>query len=373
MSSIYVHIPFCNQRCSYCNFYFSTSLKKSVDIVNSICKELDIKKHFLKNKELSTLYFGGGTPSLLDPKHIGKIINHIKKYFSFREDIEITLEANPDDLKKSKLREFQSMGINRMSIGIQSFSDLDLKYMNRIHSAKEAIASVRDSSDIGFKNINIDMIYGIPISSDSRWRDNLNIAFSLGISHISAYALTIEKKTDLYYFIKKGTYKNVDEQHQADQFEILVEEAKKNDFVHYEISNFSKENYFSKHNCNYWMRNDYLGLGPSAHSFDGENRNWNVSNNTRYIEEIEKGGIYRGEKLSKKEQFNEMVMLGIRTIWGVDIKYISSFFGEEYRLHLEKTANSFIKEDLLIIDKDTLLLTDKGRFLADGIASSLFL
>lgn len=374
MAGIYLHIPFCKQACYYCNFHFSTSLKNKEAMVHSILTELELRADYLDNQKIESIYFGGGTPSLLTNQEIEQILDKVDELFEVSDSAEITLEANPDDLSKERLESLAETRVNRLSIGIQSFFEEDLTYMNRAHSAQEAVDCLKVATDL-FDNITIDLIYGIPNMSDERWRMNLKMAFSFNISHISSYALTVEEKTALDVLIKKGKLQNVDEALALEHFKILVNEAQKAGMVHYEVSNFGKENYFSKHNTSYWLGKSYLGVGPSAHSFNRDSRSWNIANNSKYIKAIERGELpLEVEELSIEDQFNEAVMIGLRTIWGVDLTRIKSQFSSELYEQLQYNCQKFIENDLLeISERRHLKATEKGKFLIDGIASDLFI
>ncbi len=344
----------------------------------SIKKELMLRKGELKNQKIETIYFGGGTPSLLSIRDLDAIFKVIYSNYNVVEKPEITLEANPDDLSESKIKELAKSPINRLSIGIQSFFEDDLKFMNRAHTAEESKKSLSLATRY-FNNITIDLIYGVPNMSNGKWLENLQIAFEFGVPHISSYALTVEEKTALYNLIKKGKIPPVDENLALQHFNILVEETEKQGFVQYEISNFGKQGYFSKHNMSYWLGENYLGIGPSAHSFNGSERAWNVSNNAKYIKTLNENKLpLETEKLSVNNQFNECIMTGLRTIWGVDFNSIEQQFGLGYLIHLEKNAQPFIEKKLLKIQlnergNSILTTTKEGKFLADGIASDLFI
>ena len=368
MAGIYIHIPFCKQACYYCDFHFSTSLKRKNELISCLVKELEIRKNELQNEVIQTIYFGGGTPSLLSSEEILMLLNTISKHYKVIENPEITLEANPDDLSEVKILELANSPINRLSIGVQSFFEQDLKSMNRAHNSQEAKNCLSIATRY-FDNITIDLIYGIPNMSNERWTENLQIAFDFGVNHISSYALTIEPKTILDSFVKNGKYPEPDEIQAKGHFDILVEETAKNGFIHYEISNFGKPNCFSKHNTSYWLGKKYIGIGPSAHSFNKTHRSWNISNNVKYIKKIQEEELPNEvERLSEKDQFNEYLMTGLRTIWGVSLDEIQTSFKEE----LLKSSKKFIKQGLLIIENNTLKTTAKGKFLADGLASELF-
>ena len=373
MAGIYIHIPFCKQACHYCDFHFSTSLQNKAAFLTALKKEIVLQKEYLKTEKVSTIYLGGGTPSLLCKSELIEIFDCLKKSFQINEEAEITLEANPDDLTEEKIKDFKATPINRLSIGIQSFYDEDLKLMNRAHTAEESIKAVKFAQENGFENITIDLIYGIPGLTDHRWRNNLQIAFALNVNHISAYCLTVEPQTALAHQIKTGLVKNVDEQHGLEQFEIMLEAMHQNDFVQYEISNFCKNGAFSKHNSNYWKKEKYLGLGPSAHSFNGESRQWNISNNALYIQSIEKGELnFEKELLSIEQRYNEYVMTSLRTIWGLDLNYLEQNFGKEYLEYCLKEIEQYVKSENVLAEENKLYLSDKGKLIADKIASDLF-
>ncbi|WP_298900636.1 radical SAM family heme chaperone HemW [uncultured Psychroserpens sp.] len=372
MSGIYIHIPFCKQACHYCDFHFSTSLKKKDNLINALEKELELRKGEFKGTTVETIYFGGGTPSLLTIEELQSLINTVYKYYKVSKTPEITLEANPDDLSEQQVLKLSKSPINRLSIGIQSFFEDDLKLMNRAHNAKEARQCIEETVRY-FDNVSIDLIYGIPGLSNERWKENIDIALSYGVPHISSYALTVEPRTALESLIKKGLIKNVNDDQAQEQFHLLIERLEAHDFQHYELSNFGKLDYFSKNNSAYWQGKAYIGIGPSAHSFDGDNRSWNVSNNTKYVKSIEKGLLpMETETLSVTDKYNEYVMTGLRTIWGVSLNKVAENFGENFRDYLLLQSQPFINQQLLYIDDEKLLVTKKGKFLSDGIASDLF-
>ena len=389
MSGIYIHIPFCKQACYYCDFHFSTSLKKKEELVEALATELRLRKNELKNQTVETIYFGGGTPSLLRIEELRFLMGEVYKNYTVSENPEITLEANPDDLvlvqaqSKTLFEDYKTIGINRLSIGIQSFFEDDLKSMNRAHNAQEARQCLEEATK-HFNNITIDLIYGIPNMSLEKWNQNLQIAFGFEVNHVSAYALTVEPKTALDSFIKKGSYPAMDEQLALNHFQHLMMETKKQGFVQYEISNFGKPDYFSKHNTSYWQGKSYVGIGPSAHSFNGKERSWNVANNTKYIQSIQAGNLpLTSEKLTLNDRYNEYIMTGLRTIWGVSLGLIETDFGKDYKNHLLTEAKDFIQKGLLAITlsdldekkkvEEKLIITEKGKFLADGIAAELFM
>ncbi len=385
ITGIYIHIPFCKQACYYCDFHFSTSLKRKDELIDALVKELELRKGELLNQTIETIYFGGGTPSLLTTAELQLFIDTVYKHYNVTEGPEIALEANPDDLVKDRIMQLFNGPVNRLSIGIQSFFEDDLQSMNRAHNSKEAKSCLKEATKV-FDNITIDLIYGIPNMSIEKWNKNLQIAFSFGVNHISSYALTIEPKTALATFIKRGTYPPINDDLTLQHFNLLVAEAEKQGFIHYEISNFGKEGYFSKHNTSYWQGKSYLGIGPSAHSFNGKQRSWNVANNTKYIKSIQENKLpIEIETLSKEDRFNEYIMTGLRTIWGISLDKIESDFGLEYKSHLLVLAEKFINQELLVISNvpitirsekshnQILTCTPKGKFLADGIASDLFM
>lgn len=372
MSGIYIHIPFCKQACHYCDFHFSTSLKKKTELVEALCHELVLRKNEIKGT-IETIYLGGGTPSLLTRTELNLIFNTIYENYTVTEPVEATLEANPDDLTEEKIKQLADSPINRLSIGIQSFFKEDLKLMNRAHNAKESEDCLTLATRY-FDNISLDLIYGIPEMSNERWLQNIEKALSFGIPHISSYALTVEPKTALDTFIKKGIVPPIDEELAEQHFYTLIDTLTRKGFVHYELSNFGKGGYFSKNNTAYWQGKPYLGIGPSAHSFDGKTRSWNVRNNTLYIKSIKKNKLPREtETLTTTDHYNEYIMTGLRTMWGVSINRVEKEFGAKYKEYLLQQAKKHLEDHLLYLDGDTLLVTKKGKFLSDGVSSDLFL
>ena len=373
MSGIYIHIPFCKQACHYCDFHFSTSMKKKDEMVLALAKEIQMRKSEFKDEVIETIYFGGGTPSRLPIADLKLQLDSIYENYSVAPYPEITLEANPDDLSEEYLIELSKIGINRLSIGIQSFFEDDLVMMNRAHNAAEARKCLEEATKY-FDNISLDLIYGIPGMSNEKWKQNIETALSFGIPHISSYALTVEPKTALNKLIQTGKIAKPNDEVAEAHFQILVETLEKNGFVHYELSNFAKENYFSKNNSAYWLGKKYIGIGPSAHSYDGISRSWNVSNNSIYLKSLEENKLPNEiEILSKTDRYNEYIMTGLRTIWGVSLDRIEQEFGNEYLDYLHNQAQKFIDDDLLSIQNKILKPTQKGKFLTDGIASDLFL
>jgi len=378
-AGIYIHIPFCKQACHYCDFHFSTSLKKKDELLLALVKELQLRKSELKNQIIETIYFGGGTPSLLTIEELRLLIDEVYKNYKVVKTPEITLEANPDDLMSVRAQtrtifeDYKSIGINRLSIGIQSFFEDDLQSMNRAHNANEARECLQDATK-HFDNITIDLIYGIPKMNPDKWNENLQMAFQFGVNHISSYALTVEPKTALASFIKKGSYPPIDEELALQHFNHLVTETEKQGFVHYEISNFGKPNYFSKHNTSYWQGKSYIGIGPSAHSFSGKERSWNIANNVKYIKSVEQDELPSTvEILSEKDCYNEYIMTGLRTIWGISLLKIKDDFGAEISERLLKSVQPYLDKNLLEIKDQQIVATQKGKFLIDGIASDLFM
>lgn len=372
MAGIYIHIPFCKQACHYCDFHFSTSLKKKEDMLGCIKKELLLRKDELNNETIETIYFGGGTPSILEVDEINDLIQTVYQLFSVCEDPEITLEANPDDLDQTTLLKLSQSKVNRLSIGVQSFDEADLKMMNRAHNANEAVTCLEEAIK-HFDNISIDLIYGIPNMSNERWLANVQRVLDLGIPHISCYALTVEERTALNKLIQKGVIPSPKEEVAHAHFMLLIKTLKANGYIHYELSNFAKPTYFSKNNSAYWLGKKYLGIGPSAHSFDGTHRSWNIANNPLYIKEIEEGNLpLEIENLSQSDRYNEYIMTGLRTIWGVAIDRVRQEFGETYFNYLMHESQRFIADDLMVLTDGILTITNKGKFLSDGIASDLF-
>ncbi|CAM3562311.1 radical SAM family heme chaperone HemW [Flavobacterium chungbukense] len=382
MSGIYIHIPFCKQACHYCDFHFSTSMKKKDEMVLALAKEIGMRKNELlsqsfgtarsDNEVIETIYFGGGTPSVLSNDEINFLISEVYKNYKVVENPEITLEANPDDLSTERILELSKSPINRLSIGIQSFYEEDLRMMNRAHNSAEAIKCLQEATKY-FDNISLDLIYGIPGMSDEMWKQNIQTALDFGIPHISSYALTVEPKTALSKLIQTGKIAEPQDEVASNHFIILVETLQKNGFIHYELSNFGKENYFSKNNSAYWLGKKYIGIGPSAHSYDGEKRGWNIANNSLYLKAIQNDELpIETETLTVSDRYNEYIMTGLRTIWGVSLERIEKEFGLEYLNYLKKQSQKFLNDDLLSIEKNILKPTPKGKFLTDGIASDLF-
>ncbi len=373
MSSIYLHIPFCKQACHYCDFHFSTSLKHKEKMIDAICQELALRKEELRTP-MQNIYFGGGTPSLLNVTDFDRIFDSIHSHYDTSQVEEITLEANPDDLNEAYLQVLdKKTPINRLSIGVQSFIERDLKLMNRAHNASEALESLQLAKKY-FDNISLDLIYGIPGLSEEEWLRNIEQALSLEIPHLSCYALTVEPKTALAYFIEKEVIPPVDDELAKCHFDILQEKMTEAGYVNYEFSNFGKPGFESKNNTAYWTGKSYLGIGPSAHSFDGSKRSWNVSNNAIYIKKIQANELpSESETLTKTDTYNEYVMTRLRTQWGIDLNEIENKFGLIYRAYLTEQAQEFIKDKLIFEENEHYIISPKGKFLSDGIASELFM
>ena len=373
MAGIYIHIPFCKQACYYCDFHFSTNLAKKDAMILALERELLLRKKEFNNEQIETIYFGGGTPSVLQTNEIEHLVEAVSRNYKVIKTPEITLEANPDDLSVSKINELSDSSINRLSIGVQSFFDQDLKLMNRAHNANEAARCLSEAKK-HFDNISIDLIYGIPGLTNARWEENIEKALSYNLPHISSYALTVEPKTALKAFIDKGIIPDVDDEITQQQFYILLNKLETEGFVNYEISNFGKKGYFSKNNTSYWQGKKYLGIGPSAHSYDGAKRGWNIRNNSKYIKSINQEILPSEEEtLTIEDRYNEYVMTGLRTIWGISLMKIQTEFGNSYYEYLLEQSDKYIKEGLLYTDRDILCVTKKGKFLCDGIASDLFM
>lgn len=343
-------------------------------MLKSMHKELIERKNYLRGKQISSIYFGGGTPSILSSSEINNFLTNIYKIYKVNEDAEITIECNPDDLTEAKLLSYKKMGINRLSIGVQSFHDSDLKFMNRSHSSKEAIDSIRLAKAIGFENLTIDLIYGLPNQTLREWKNNLHTMFSLDIQHFSAYSLTVEDKTALHYLVKNKKVELLSDERIISQFNLLQEEAKEHGFIHYEISNFGFEGYFSKHNIAYWRGGGYIGIGPSAHSYNGDTRGWNISSNRKYISSMNNNhSFFQIEELSIKEQYNEYIFTSLRTIWGVSYSTITSRYGEKIASYFLNEIKEWEDSKHVISNSYNYTLTAIGKIFADKIASELFI
>lgn len=370
MAGIYLHIPFCKKACHYCNFHFSTQTAQMDNMIDAMCKELLLQKQYLQDS-ISTLYLGGGTPSLLHKKHLEQLIETIHTNYTIEPSIEFTIESNPDDIHEEKLTFWKQMGINRLSIGIQSFQPTALSWMNRAHNASQSLQCIQLAQKIGFHNISIDLIYGTPTLTDQNLLDDLALIDKLQIPHVSCYALTVEEKTALYHFIKENKMDNINVATQERHFHMIVEKLTSLGFVHYEISNFGKPGMFSKHNSSYWDGIPYLGIGPSAHSFNITSRQWNVSNNALYMQSLANNQVpFEMEQLTIENQFNEFIMVGLRRLQGIQFKDIASKFGNTYLTHVQ----SIIEQKKQLMDCNALHFAIKNeyRFLADGIAADFF-
>ena len=373
MSNLYFHYPFCKQACHYCNFHFSTNSKNKDTLWETMKKEL-----VLRSKEISepieSIYFGGGSPSLLSPKAIEDLIKLIKLHFKLEDHLEVTLEVNPDDVTADYLSGLKKAGINRLSLGVQSFIDKDLVLMNRAHNNSQSLNALEIISKT-FTNYSLDLIYGMPYSSLAEWEENLKTALGFNPPHISAYALTVEEKTALYHNVKKGEVVLLSEEAVEKQYQLMVQKLESLGYINYEFSNFGKPEFFSRNNQNYWQGKSYVGIGPAAHSFDGKNiRKWNVSNNQLYINSIKEGKLpFKEEQLTLKDRYNEYLMTGLRTTHGISLLYVQENFGDRYGMYLEEQAARHLSENYFFWDGDHLKVSAKAKFLTDGLASDLFM
>lgn len=372
MAGLYIHIPFCRRKCHYCNFYSLASSRHFESLIEALKDEIDLRKHEI-DEPLETIYFGGGTPSMLTDHQLESIMDRIYKNFSLNEKVEITLEANPEDITREKLISLKKNHINRLSIGIQSFCDNELTYLNRIHSARAATDSVRLSQDMGFENISIDLIYGLPNATIESWKNNLRQAFRLEVPHLSCYALTVEPNTALAKFIEKGRMKNVSEALFEEQFEILIQKTAEMGYRQYEISNFCKDAFYAVHNTSYWFGKKYFGIGPSAHSYDGQKRQWNVAHIKDYINSVSNGKVFsESEAITPLTRYNEYIMTRLRTQWGVSISDVNKRFGRKAASHFTAAISKYLKSGHLQSLGDIIVLTRQGKFISDGIIAELF-
>lgn len=372
MAGIYIHIPFCKQACSYCNFHFSTSLRSKDAMIQSIIKEV-VLKSIDYEETIETIYFGGGTPSILSIQEINQIISKIFKNYNVSDYVEITLETNPDDITENKLAKIADTKINRLSIGVQSFIEKELIMMKRIHNSIQAQKSVELSLKF-FNNISIDLIYGVPESDMKSWKSNMDISLKFDLNHYTAYALTLEPKTILKKYTDNNIIEKLDDDVVYDQYYFTNKIFSEKDYINYELSSYAKKGFFSKNNSGYWLRKKYVGVGPSAHSFDGEKRTWNLSNNTKYINAINNGqDFFQSEYLSIIDKYNEYIMTGLRTVWGVSLKYLEVEFGEKYKEFFVEKSRKYFDLNYLRKENNIVTTTIEGRFLADGISSDLFL
>ncbi|MGI4749568.1 MAG: radical SAM family heme chaperone HemW [Janthinobacterium lividum] len=373
MAGIYIHIPFCKQACYYCDFHFSTSFQYKTEILQALQQDIRMQKDYLQGETVETIYFGGGTPSVLEAAEINTLLETVFANFSVKADAEITLEANPDDLHPHKILDLKHTPVNRFSIGVQSFFEEDLVWMNRAHNAVEAFTSIKTVQDQGFENITIDLIYGYPLLTDAKWQYNLEQFFQLQIPHLSAYSMTVETQTALASFISKKKQPAMNEEQSAAQFEFLMDQVEKNDFEHYEISNFCSPGQFSRHNSNYWAGVKYLGIGPSAHSFNGKTRQWNVANNQQYLASLNQNKIpFTLEILSNQDQVNELIMTALRTSKGLNLNQIENLQAGAAAAII-KEATSFINLKWIDQNQENLTLSGAGKLYADHIAAQLFL
>ena len=374
MAGIYIHIPFCKKICSYCDFYRIILPGDYSSFIDALLSEAEMRKSYIAGESVSTIYFGGGTPSVLPLKETGRILDRLSDLFEIENNCEITIELNPDDIDPSYLKGIKKLNFNRVSLGIQSWRDKDLILLNRRHNAEQAGKALTDTFNAGFENVTIDLIYGIPGMSSTDWIANLDKTFSFDIKHLSAYHLTIEPDTVFGKMKKKGTLTEIDEEESANQFNILIDKAEKAGFIQYEISNFGKEGYFSRHNTSYWKQINYLGLGPSAHSFNNYSRQWNVKNVTKYINSIRNNKpFYEGEELSIKTRFNEYIMTSLRTMWGIDLEFIEKAFEKEGYDYIINTAAKFKDYGLIKQENKNLILTNQGKMISDNIISEFMM
>lgn len=372
MAGIYIHIPFCKVKCNYCDFHFSTNQKYLSKMTEAICLELFDKKEYLRGDTIKTIYFGGGTPSVLPIQDLKLIVNSVYENYKVESNVEFTFECNPDDLTEQKLINLKEVGINRLSIGIQSFDNDQLIFMNRAHNAKEANNCVQLAQKHGFNNITIDLIYGLPNTDTNYWKNQVQKAIDLNVNHISAYCLTIEDKTVFGNWQKKGKLNPLADEKSLEQFKLLQDELSRAGFEHYEISNFAKNEFISQHNSAYWLGEKYIGVGPSAHSYDGRTRQWNIANNIVYIKALnDKTNYFELESLSQKDKFNEYILTRLRTKWGVNLVELFQFYPSSKNITLSK-IEEFISNNDLVLEDNILTLTQQGKFIADYISSELF-
>ncbi len=373
MSGIYIHIPFCRKACLYCDFHFSTNLDNKKKLVDAICSEIKIRKQYLEDKEVKSIYFGGGTPSLLSIEELEQILSVVHSNFIVNPIAEVTFELNPEDAEINYLREIRKLGINRLSVGLQSFNEDELKWMNRVHTAQQNFDSIKTAQEAGFDNISIDLIYGSKFQTPETWRKTLHMAFDLNTQHISSYNLTVESRTQLQHLIKEKKEKDVDSEMSSQLFDVLIEETEKNGFNQYEISNFCKPGFMAEHNSNYWKGLSYLGVGPSAHSYNGVSRRFNVRSNTQYIQAIESDNpFYEEEILTANDKYNEYILTRLRTEWGCDTQEIKNNFGEKYMAYFLSQLEPYKQKNFISAKHNTITLTKQGKHFADGIASDLF-
>ncbi|MDP4224522.1 MAG: radical SAM family heme chaperone HemW [Bacteroidota bacterium] len=374
MAGIYIHIPYCRKMCAYCDFYHVMASSDNSIYIDALLKEASTRKDYLGNEVVSTIYLGGGTPSLLTVREIGRILHEIERFYPVDQNSEITIEINPDDINPDYVRELKETRVNRVSLGIQSWRDADLKLLNRRHDSAQAAFALEEILKAGFGNVTVDLIYGIPGMTLNDLSSNLDRTFSYNIQHLSAYHLTIEPGTVFWRMKEKGMFSEIDEEESSSQFNLLIEKASAEGFVHYEISNFGRPGYFSIHNSNYWKQVRYLGLGPSAHSFNGYSRQWNVRNVRKYVKSVNSGELlFEREELDKKTRFNEYIMTSLRTMWGIDLDYVEKTFDKEGYDYIVNLAGKYINYGLMKQDKKTLILTNQGKMISDNVISELML
>lgn len=374
MAGIYLHVPFCRKACHYCDFHFSTTMKGKSEMLQAMGRELEKRKEYLRGEKVSTIYFGGGTPSLLTSDEINRLTDEITRWHELSDEVEFTLEANPDDLTKEKIQQLRGTSVNRLSIGIQSFRDADLQWMNRAHTASQSDYAVKLAQDAGFSNITIDLIYSIPGMTNETWKQNLQNAIDLDVDHISAYSLTVEPRTYFGHLEKKGLLKSFPQESSQDQFLLMNRILSENGFEHYEVSNFARPGCRSKHNTSYWEGKTYLGIGPSAHSFDGESRQWNVANNAIYVRSVQGNEAYlERELLDERSRLNEYIMTGLRTSHGINLDDITQKFGIDLMSINSESIQDLIRNGKMVHEDSVLKLTVHGYLLADRIASDFFI
>ncbi len=373
MAGIYIHIPFCRKACHYCNFHFSTNTRLQNDFTKALLQEISNRKNYLSGEKIETIYFGGGTPSLLSETQLFSILDSIHKNFIVAENAEITLEANPDDVNENTVLLWKKAGMNRFSLGVQSFHDDDLQWMNRVHNSHDALACITELLDNGFENFNIDLIYGIPGLTEEKWLENLEIFAKLNITHLSAYSLTVEPNTALKKMIDLKKKTPVDDELSLKHFEMLMDFMEAHNYGHYEISNFSKKDSESKHNTSYWLGKKYIGLGPSAHSFDGVSRQWNISHNSKYIQALTENNecLFEKEILTEQNRYNEYILTRLRTCWGIQEEEMQQQFSEALMLNFQDSIKTFLYRGDVLENKGNYVLSRKGKYIADGIASEL--
>ncbi|HXB39536.1 MAG TPA: radical SAM family heme chaperone HemW [Bacteroidia bacterium] len=372
MSGLYIHIPFCRKACTYCDFHFSTNLEKQEQLVNAICKEIKERKNYLADKKLNSIYFGGGTPSILNVAEVKKILDSVYDYFEVDKSAEVTFELNPEDAEPKYLSEIRKTGVNRLSVGLQSFNNEELQWMNRVHTAQQSVDCIKIAKESGFENISIDLIYGSRFQNGKSWKSTLQKVFDLNVPHISSYNLTIEGKTKLHDQLQKKAEPEVDTELSSRLFDILMEEMQKHGYEHYEISNFCKPGFMAVHNSSYWKGAHYLGVGPAAHSYNGVSRRFNMKSNSGYLRAIEAGKNYWEEEiLTEADKYNEYVLTRLRTNWGCDTDEIAELFGHKYKEYFIRNLHQY--ETYISRNKNKITLNKKGKHFADGIASDLFL